>query len=295
VPAASERRRLGASDLEVGPIAYGCWRFAGTSVAEARRKIETALDSGMTLVDTADIYGLGGPGFGAAEELLGRVLAEDPPLRDRMVLATKGGIVPGVPYDSSGEHLTSACEASLSRLGVDVIDLYQIHRPDLLAHPAEVAEALDGLLAAGKVRAVGVSNHSVTQTAALQSYLEAPLVTTQPELSLLHLDPIDDGVLDAAMQHDLTPLAWSPLGGGRLATGDAPPGLVATLDELAEREGTTRTAVALAFVLAHPSRPIPIIGTQRPERIRQAAAALEVNLSRSDWYRLVAAAGRELP
>lgn len=292
-----DTQRLGPSDLTVGPISYGCWRLTASDANDARSKIETALDHGMTLIDTADIYGLGDPaGFGGAEVALGAVLAEEPGLRDRMVLATKGGIDPGVPYDSSPEYLRSACEASLRRLGVDVIDLYQIHRPDLLAHPADVAAVLLELRESGKVRELGVSNYSPAQQAALQAHLgDVRLVTTQPELSLLHLDPVDDGVLDAAMAENLTPLAWSPLGGGLLATGDAPEGLIGVLDELAEREGVTRSAIALAWVMAHPSGAIPIIGTQRLDRIADAATATRVKLSRTDWYSLVAAAGRDLP
>lgn len=289
-------RRLGASGLEVGRISYGCWRFAGTGTDEARAKIEIALDCGMTLIDTADIYGVDGPGFGAAEDLLGRVLAQEPGLRDRMVLATKGGIDPGVPYDSSPIYLRSACEASLRRLGVEVIDLYQIHRPDLLAHPADVAEVLVELKDAGKVREFGVSNFSPGQHAALQAHLgEVRLVTTQPELSLLHFDPIDDGTLDSAMADDVTPLAWSPLAGGRLVDGPATEPLLQLLDELAEREGVSRTAIALAWVMTHPSGAIPIVGTQRLDRISDAATADQVKLSRSDWYSLIAAAGRDLP
>ena len=136
-------RTLGRTDLVVGPLAYGCWRFSGTAPDEAQEKVEAALDAGMTLVDTADIYGFGSngtnrslpDGFGDAEALLGVVLARAPHLRERMVLATKGGIRPPVPYDQSHEYLTAACEASLRRLGVDHVDLYQVHRPDVLTHP----------------------------------------------------------------------------------------------------------------------------------------------------------------
>lgn len=299
---AVDTQRLGGSDIEVGRIAYGCWRLAGpdaaepTAVAEARTKIETAVDCGMTLIDTADIYGRGGPGFGTAEELLGRVLASSPALRDRMVIATKGGIAPGVPYDSSPAYLRSACEASLRRLGVEVIDLYQVHRPDLLTHPAEVAAVLTELRASGKVRELGISNFSASQQAALLAHLgDVPLTTIQPELSLLRRDPIDDGVLDGAMAGGLTPLVWSPLAGGRIAAGELPDALAAELDALAQRESVTRAAIALAWVMAHPSGAIPIIGTQRPERILEAAAAATVRLSRTEWYTLLAAAGRHLP
>lgn len=285
-------QRLGTSDRFVGPIAYGCWRFAGTSRAEARAKIECALDHGMTLIDTADIYGSGGPGFGTSEVLLGEVLAEAPDLRHQMVIATKGGIRPEVPYDSTRAYLLEACDASRTRLGIDTIDLYQIHRPDLLAHPAEVAATLAELIELGWVGEVGVSNYSTSQLDALLAHLEVPLATSQPEFSLWHLDPIDDGTFDRCLQHRITPLAWSPLGRGQI--GDRSQ-LTETLDGIAAEHGATRTAVALSFVMAHPSGAIPIIGTQRLERIAEAATARSVTLSRAECYSLIAAAGRALP
>ena len=280
------------TDLEVGPLAFGCWRFVGSDVARGRELIETALELDMNLIDTADIYGRGhgGRGFGEAEELLGKVLAEAPELRDQMVLATKGGIREGVPYDSSPDHLTQACDDSLRRLGVDVIDLYQVHRPDLLAHPLDVAETLDALVDSGKVRAVGVSNHTPAQVRALAEYLEVPLVSTQPEYSAAHLDHLRDGVLDQAMELGLAVLAWSPLGGGRLATGEGVrPELIAVLDELADREGVDRATIAIAFVLSHPSSPVAIVGTQTPDRLREATKALDVHLDRRDAYRIIEA------
>jgi aryl-alcohol dehydrogenase-like predicted oxidoreductase len=287
------------TDLEVGPLAFGCWRFNGTDVAGARELIETALELDMTLVDTADIYGRGhgGGGFGEAEELLGKVLAEAPELRDAMVLATKGGIREGVPYDSSPDHLAQACDASLRRLGVDVIDLFQVHRPDLFTHPLDVAETLDALVASGKVRAVGVSNHTPAQVRALSEYLEAPLVSTQPEYSAVHLDPLRDGTFDQAMELGLAVLAYSPLAGGALASRQAGrPELGDVLDELAAREGVDRATVALAFVLCAPSSPVAILGTQTPQRLRDAQRALDVHLDRVDCYRIVEASeGVALP
>lgn len=292
-------RRIRGIEGPVGPLAFGCWRFTHQDVGHAQRVLETALDAGMDLVDTADVYGLdwSGDGFGGSETLLGRVLERSPGLRDRMVLATKGGIVPPVPYDSSPVALRTACEASLRRLGVEVIDVYQIHRPDLFAHPAEVAETLVALRAEGKIRAIGVSNHTAAQHRALEAHLGEPLATSQPELSVERLDPLRDGVLDHCMTTGAVPLAWSPLGGGRLATGDgAKPAVVEALDRLAEREGVTRADVALAFVLAHPSRPVAIVGTQTSERLRGADAALAVELDRADVYGLVVASdGRPLP
>jgi aryl-alcohol dehydrogenase-like predicted oxidoreductase len=308
-------RQLGNTDLEIGAIAFGCWRFAGTDVATAQARIETALDAGMTLIDTADVYGLDNDSpWGAAEALLGEVLAVAPQLRERMVLATKGGIHLGpdhqgrvglgVPYESSGEWITHACDESLRRLRTETIDLYQIHRPDLLAHPADVAETLSSLVRSGKVRHIGVSNYSATQLQALIAHLEVPLVSVQPEFSIACTNPIDDGVFDVAMTHGLTPLAWSPLAGGRLVDATSRGGsgddqrmsnIHLVMDELAEIHSTDRNGVALAFILAHPAGVVPIIGTGNLDRIVASAAAASIKLNKADCYRLIAASGRHLP
>lgn len=284
---------------DVGPIAYGLWRFTNDDVGSAQRLIETALDADMNLIDTADVYGLdwGGTGFGEVENLLGKVLTAAPHLRERMVLATKGGIRPPTPYDSSDEWLTAACDDSLRRLAIDTIDLYQIHRPDMYAHPADVAATLARLREQGKIRAVGVSNHTVAQTAALQAHLPFPLVTTQPEYSLVKLDPMRDGTFDHCTATGMVPLAWSPLAGGTLASGaGVRQQLVDVIDRIAAREAVERSHVAIAFVLAHPTAPIAIIGTQRPERITDSLRALTVTLDRADVYELIQASdGTPLP
>lgn len=292
-------RALGRSGIEVSPLAWGMWRFR-TDDRSAQALVEAALDAGISFLDTADIYGVAEDGFGSAEALLGRVLAQSPALRGRMVLATKGGIRPGVPYDSSADYLVAACEASLKRLGVETIDLYQIHRPDVLAHPAEIARAFDALKQAGKVRAFGVSNYTPAQVAALSAHVTEPLVSTQPEFSPLHVAPLTDGVLDQALERGMAVMAWSPLGGGRLGGGEgADPrarAVTAALDAIAEREGAPRSAAAYAWIMAHPASPIPIVGSQNPARIAEAARALEVRLDRADWYAvLTAARGEPLP
>ncbi len=285
--------------FEVGPVGFGCWRFTHESVAEATAIIEAALDAGMNLIDTADVYGLdwGGTGFGLNEEVLGNVLAANPGLRGRMVLATKGGIIPPVPYNSGREYLTKACEDSLRRLGVETIDLYQIHRPDFYTHPEELAETLTALRDDGKIVEVGISNYRPSQADALQAHLGFAIATDQPQFSLLNTDPLRDGTLDRAMEAGTTPLAWSPLGGGALATGEGlSPDLVEVLDELATREGVDRSAIALAWVLAHPSKPVALVGTQTPSRLAGYGAALSVSLDRGDVYRLLQAAeGVPLP
>lgn len=295
-------RPLGQSSLRVFPIAYGGWRFAGTPVRAAREKIEAAIAVGINLFDHADIYG----GNGAAEELFGHVLAEAPHLRNVMLIATKCGIIPGVPYDSSRAHILRAAEGSLRRLRTDVIDLYQIHRPDLLGHPEEVAAALSELRASGKIREVGVSNYTAAQFDALQRFLPFPIITHQPELSAWWLEPFRNGILDQCLRERVTPLAWSPLAGGHLTlTADAArtqtngtrlAALIECLDQIADRQSAPRTAVALAFLLVHPARIIPIIGTQRPDRIRDSTAVFRVHLSRADWYEIFARSqGKKLP
>jgi predicted oxidoreductase len=218
-----------------------------------------------------------------------------------MVLATKGGILPPLPYDSSDRYLREACEASLRRLGVDSVDLYQIHRPDLFTHPAALAATLAALRDEGKIRAVGVSNFTVAQYDALAAHLPFPIATSQPQFSAAHLEPVRDGTFDRLMRDDVVPLAWSPLAGGRLAPGaeadgDIRPELLALLDRLAEREGVDRTAIAMAFVLAHPSRPVALVGTQNLERLAESTAALSVHLDRNDCYDIIEAAeGVPLP
>ena len=282
----------------VGPLSLGCWRLTGSD-DDNIATVTTAVDLGITLIDNADVYGLdwGGTHFGACEEALGRVFAAVPGLRDRVVLATKGGIIPGVPYDSSGDYLVAACEASLRRMNVDTIDLYQVHRPDMVTHPEEVAAAFTSLRTRGLVKEFGVSNYTVPQTLALNGFLDSGLATTQPQFSAAHLEPLRDGTLDLCMEAAITPMAWSPLAGGRLATGEGISAeLLTVLDELAARENVTRSAIAVAFVLAHPSKPIAILGSTQPERLQELAKATAVQLSRTDWYRIVQASeGVPLP
>lgn len=291
---------LGSTSLRVSPLAWGMWRFCGDDLKASRAKIDAALDIGIDLFDTADIYGPdNGEAFGASEALLGRVFAQDRTLRDRMVLASKAGIEMGVPYNSSADYLVKACEDSLRRLQVEYLDLFQIHRPDLMTHPVEVASALTRLRAAGKIREAGVSNHTAAQTAALQAHLAFPLASHQPQFSPLAIEALEDGILDQALERNMAVMAWSPLGGGRLGGLPEEPRarrVYEALQEIAQREGVGVTAVAYAWVMAHPARPIPIVGSQSPDRIREAADAYKVRLSRTDWYQvLVASRGVPMP
>lgn len=294
-------RRLGKSDLMITSLGWGMWRFAGIEVKAAQKLVESVFESGINFFDTADIYGFQNPqvGFGDAEALLGEVFKQAPSLRSKMVLASKGGIIPPTPYNSSYDYLVNACEASLRRLNTDVLDLWQIHRPDLLTHPAEIARAVDHLIQAGKIRTFGISNYTVAQARALSAHLNTDIVSFQPEFSPLALDAMTDGTLDLAMEIGASVLAWSPLGGGRLAKdGDdtRTKAVIAALDKVAATHGVSRTSIAYAWVASHPSQPIALVGTQNPQRILETREVSKIQLSPDEWYQiLVASRGAPMP
>lgn len=286
--------KLGQSELSVGAIAYGCWRLPNGGLSAATRNINTALDHGITLIDTADIYGYGETGgFGEAERLLGKMLADEPALRGRMVLTTKGGVSLPRPYDSSYAYLMNAVEASLKRLRVDTIDLYQVHRPDLTTPFAETARALNDMVSSGKVRHIGVSNFTAAQTRALQTHLNQQIVTVQPEFSALCQDPLTDGVCDWATETGAVAMAWSPLAGGALATGRGEhprtEAVFAVLQSLASEYETTPDSIALSFTMSLGATVIPIIGTQNPERIGKSKHAAQIKLSARHVYDIIEA------
>ena len=306
---------LGKSRLKVSRLSYGCWRIAGTwqprkVTAKAReagvKAVMAAFEAGYTLFDLADIYC-----DGVAEELFGLALKQTRSLRKRAVIATKCGIrAPenGDPYryDFNAGYIIESCEASLRRMDIETIDLFQLHRPDWLMDPAEVASALTKLKKAGKVRHFGVSNFSPSQVAVLQSALKEPLLVNQIEISLLQLDPFTDGTLDQCLEHAITPMAWSPLAGGYLGNGAngvlpsqenyKPAKVRRRLDLLARELDTTRSVVALAWLMRHPSGIIPIVGSIKPDRIREATAAEQLTLTHEQWYHLLTSAlKRDLP
>ena len=301
LPLPPAKRALGASGIEIAPLAWGMWRSveSGHGAQDVVRLLHAVLDAGITLVDTADIYGFDGTGgFGGAEELLGEAFRHEPGLRERIVLATKGGISPGVPYDQSRGYMESALDASLARLGVERVELYQVHRPDILTHPQELARFLEDALASGKVGAVGVSNFTVHQIETLAALLDTPLATTQPEISATRIEPLVNGEMDQALRLGLTPLAWSPLGGGSIMSpGDErQAAVVKALDDVAQKAGVGRAVTALGWLMAHPAGIVPIVGSQSPERIAEASKAMALRWMREDWYAvLVAARGEKLP
>jgi predicted oxidoreductase len=308
---------IGTGQLTTTRLAFGNMRTVGTwepkdvtpdRMAAGVAAHVAAYEAGYTLFDTADIYCRG-----VCETCLGETLKQVPGMRDAIVIATKCGIrfpedPPGTPhrFDFSAEHILRSCEASLTRLGVETIDLYQLHRPDLLMNPPEIAEAFDKLHAAGKVRYFGVSNFSPSFVSALQQHLPQPLLVNQVEIGLHRLACFYDGTLDQCIERTITPLAWSPIGGGFLGDGGTVPDkhprretmqkLVGLLDEIAPRYNATRTQLALAWLLKHPGKIVPIVGSSKPANIKAAIAADGIDVSREDWYRiLVAARGEKLP
>jgi predicted oxidoreductase len=286
-------------------IAFGCWRLVEWAVDlhGLRTLVDQVLELGITTFDHADIYG-----DYQCEQRFGELLAAAPALRSRMQLASKCDIRllsahrPANRrhiYDTTAAHITASAENSLRALRTDHLDLLMLHRPDPLMDADEAAGALDALVAAGKVRHVGVSNFAPAQLELLAARLKSPLVTNQLELSPLRLEPFLDGTLDQCQRLRIAPMAWSPLAGGRLATGnDARATRVrAALAQVAADVGAASPEqVAYAWLLRHPARILPVTGSGRIERVREAVGALSLALTREQWFDIwCASTGQPLP
>lgn len=296
---------LAPGGASLSPIVAGAWRMANWNldVPGRLRWIEQCLDLGITSFDHADIYG-----DYTVEEMFGDALAAARGLRQRLQLVTKCGIRlislrrPShaiKSYDTSREHLLASVDQSLRALRTDHIDLLLIHRPDALMDPDEVVSTVGELRDAGKVLHFGVSNHTPSQLALLHNGLHhrLPLSTNQIEFSPLQLSALDDGTLDQCLSLDIRPMIWSPLGGGRVlqGTSEIEQRVRRVLDQLANELGASPATVAYAWILRHPSRPVPITGSGRVEALREAVAALTLTLSREAWYRIwQAGAGHEV-
>jgi predicted oxidoreductase len=322
--AAMPMQPFGPDGIPVSRIALGCMGLAGTwnpaEVGEEHRKkaiaaFEASLEAGITFYDHADIYG-----GTACESIFKDCLAAVPGSREKIFIATKVGIRSGY-YEHTAPYVRQSIQGSLDRMGIDYVDLYQLHRPDPLTHPAETAAELDKLVDEGLVKYIGVSNYYPQQTLALKKYLKAPIISNQISISLLRLDPIyegaaggpgsvdsaGDGVLDQCIELGITPLAYSPIGGGWLSGKRQIPddhgnkkNIENTLTALREMSdaynGATPTQLAIAWLLSHPSGIIPLVGSNNPEHIKEMAAAGQIELSRTDWYKLwVAARGVRVP
>ena len=287
-------------EVSLSRIVYGMWRLGddeNTSPEHVRAKIDASLDQGITSFDQADIYG----GY-EAEEILGNALSGSA-LRNKMEIVTKCDIIAPVGryadarvkyYDTSRAHIMASVDHSLRLMGIDYIDLLLIHRPDPLMDHHETGSALDEVIVSGKVRSVGVSNFRPYDWELLQSAMKNQLVTNQIELSVLAHDSFVNG--DVAFHQRIgTPLmAWSPLAGGALFSGDHPD-VMSALSNVASQNNVDETAVAIAWLLAHPSRILPVLGTNSLERIKGMSAALDVKMDRQTWYEIYTASlGREV-
>lgn len=275
------------------PVAAGLWRLHdwNFSPAELAHWIEHAISLGITTFDHADLYG----GF-RCEALFGQWLKANPGQREHIQLVSKCGIKPEDAsrgwqvkhYDSSRAHILASVDTSLQNLGTDYLDLLLIHRPDPLMNPDEVADTFASLKASGKVRHFGVSNFSPSQFALLAS--RTPLLTNQLEASLLHTAPLFDGSFDQCLQAGIRPMVWSPLAGGRLLQAAARPALHTVLADIAGELAVQPATVALAWLLRHPARPLPIVGSRRLSALDEAAAACQLHLERQHWFALLEAA-----
>ncbi|MFN7733470.1 MAG: aldo/keto reductase family oxidoreductase [Pirellula sp.] len=299
------RHKIAANGPVFSRMVYGTWRILDTNptVQQINRRIHDCVSLGITTIDTAEIYGLY-----QVEEQLGAALALSPGLRDKIEIVTKAGIY--VPcsrypewktahYNATGKQLRSSLEKSLRLLGTDHIDLFLVHRPDWLTRAEDTASGLNALMSSGRILSAGVSNYSESQFELLNSHMDQPLVTNQIEFHLLHSSPIYDGTLVQCEHRGVLPMAWSPLAGGRLfdSGNAAAVRLAAAAKEMAERyHGATLEQLAYAWILAHPSCPLPVIGTNKVERLESASKAVEISLQRADWYALWEAAhGHKIP
>ena len=301
------RLPIAANGPTFSRLIYGTWRVlddASTATPDnLLARLHACLELGITTLDTAEIYGLY-----KVEEFIGETLKREPGLRDKFEIVTKAGIY--VPcefhpdrktahYNASAARLVKSAEKSLRLLGTDRIDLFLVHRPDWLTSADETAEGLNKLMREGKILHAGVSNYNVHQVELLNSRLDRPLVTNQIEFSLLHMDPIFDGTADQCQRLGMRPMAWSPLAQGRLMSLDNPASVRvhAKSAELADKYGgASLDQLAYAWILAHPSQPLPIIGTNKLDRLQSTARSTDIQLEREDWYALwEAAQGRQIP
>ena len=301
--------KLGKSDLTVSNISLGCMRMYKLTLKEAEDVVRNALELGITFFDHADIYG-----EGRSEEIFAEAVGMNPSVREKIFIQTKTGIRKGY-YDFSKEHILQSVDRSLKRLKTDYIDVLLLHRPDALVEPEEVAEAFALLKESGKVRWFGVSNHTPMQIELLKKYVKEALIVNQLQFSVMHTNMIDAGiqmntlfensvdrtgyVLDYCRLHDITIQAWSPFQfgffEGVFVDNDRFPELNAKLAEVGEKYGLTKTGAAIAWILRHPAKIQPIVGTMNIQRLKEISQASEVKITREEWYAIYRAAGNRLP
>jgi predicted oxidoreductase len=289
-----ERVQL-TEDISFSRIVHGLWRLADWDMSseEILSLIEGCMEQGITTFDHADIYG-----NYSCEELFGQALKLKPSIRESMQIVTKCGIKllsskhpkhVVQHYDTSKEHIIKSAEQSLVNLNTDYIDVLLIHRPDPFMDPAEVAEAFSQLKGQGKVRHFGVSNFTPSQFNMLSSYLDFPLVTNQVEISALHLDTFQDGTIEQCIEKRMVPMAWSPMAQGKIFSSDEESAVRVrkALEIVGEELGVNAIdQLMYAWLLSHPARIIPIVGSGNKNRIQQAVDALDIKMTRQQWFKI---------
>lgn len=300
---------LGKIGLKASRISLGCMRMNALSEKDAEIMIKTALENGMNFFDHADIYG-----GGESERIFAKAAGMCPSVRETMLIQSKCGIRPGM-FDFSKEHILKAVDSSLERLKTEYLDVLLLHRPDTLMEPEEVAEAFSALKSSGKVRYFGVSNQHPFQMELLQKSFSDKLIVNQLQLSIAFSGMIDfgfhvnmkdepslnhdNGILEYCRLHDITIQAWSPFQygffEGVFLDSDKYPGLNAVLDQMAEKYGVSKTALAVAWISRHPAKMQTIVGTMKPKRLVEICDSEKITLSREDWYAIYRAAGNVLP
>lgn len=301
--------KLGSSTLEVPVVAVGCMRINTLEKNDAERFVQTALEQGANFFDHADIYG-----GGTCEEIFADAIHMNSEVREKIILQSKCGIRKGM-FDFSKEHILHSVDGILKRLNTEYLDTLLLHRPDALVEPEEVAEAFDILENSGKVRHFGVSNQKPMQIQLLQKYVKQPLVANQLQLSITNANMISNGVnvnmendsaidrdgsvLDFCRLNDITIQPWSPFQygffEGVFLGNEKFPELNQKIDEIAARYEVSNTTIAIAWLLRHPAKMQPVIGTMNVDRLKECCKASEIDLSREEWYEIYRAAGNILP
>ena len=295
--------------LEASAISLGCMRMDGLAENRVDAIMDTALSNGINFFDHADIYG-----GGNSERIFGAYLKRHQGARDNMIIQTKCAIRSG-QFDFSKEHILNSVDGSLSRLGVDHVDVLLLHRPDTLMEPEEVAEAFETLESSGKVKHFGVSNHNMMQMELLKTAVKQPLIINQLQFSVTEAGMVTSGMnvnmknaesvmhdgffLEYSRIKNITIQTWSPFQygffKGNFVDNELFPELNAKLAEIGEKYGLTKTGVAAAWILRHPANMQLIAGTMNPEHLTEICKAADVKLTRSEWYEIYRAAGHTLP
>lgn len=281
--------------VSLSRIVHGQWRLWSwdRNPKELLYFIESIVDRGITSFDHADIYG-----DYTCEELFGDALYLNPSLRYKIELITKCTIKRVNPkrptvsvkhYDTSKEHIIWSVENSLKNFKTETLDVMLLHRPDPFMNPEEVAEAFELLFKSGKVKSFGVSNYLPSDYNMLNSYLSNPLVTNQIEISISNLTQFETGTISHCLENRIHPMAWSPLDGGKLIQSEDEKyiRIKVCLEKIKNELGVNSISqIAYAWLLAHPSKIIPIVGSGKMERVQDAIDALDIKISREQWFEL---------